>query len=76
MRQRDLGFAATGTVVPGQVVFSPGEIRVAANTARLGATIGGGEAILSYTRTTGLVTVPLKVTDSDQHICFKASARV
>jgi hypothetical protein len=61
--QTNFGLAVTGTVEPGQVVFTPGEIRVAAQTARIGATVGGGEAILSYTGTTRLVTVPLKVVD-------------
>jgi peptidoglycan hydrolase-like protein with peptidoglycan-binding domain len=62
--QTNLGLAATGTVEPGQVVFTPGPVRIADHTARVGATTGDcGEAVLSYTGTTRLVTVELRVAD-------------
>jgi peptidoglycan hydrolase-like protein with peptidoglycan-binding domain len=64
--QTKLGLVVTGAVEPGQVVFTPGPVRVAAQIARVGATAGRGEsgaAVLSYTGTTRLVTVDLKVAD-------------
>jgi peptidoglycan hydrolase-like protein with peptidoglycan-binding domain len=64
--QTDLGLAPTGTIEPGQVVFTPGAVRVAEHTARVGGTTGGGEGgatVLSYTATTRLVTVQLAVAD-------------
>jgi membrane fusion protein, multidrug efflux system len=64
--QADVGLAETGTVEPGQVVFTLGPVRVAEHTARVGAATGrvdGGETVLSYTGTTRLVTVQLKVAD-------------
>lgn len=64
--QTSLGLAATGTVERGQVVFTPGPVRIARHLARVGTTNGradGGETVLSYTGTTRLVTVELKVAD-------------
>ena len=66
--QGDLGLPQTGTVEPGQVVFTPGAVRIAEHTARVGDTIGGGSragtaSVLSYTGTTRLVTVDLGVAD-------------
>jgi len=64
--QTNLGLPVTGTVGPGQVVFTPGPVRVAAQIARVGAPAGrgeGGATVLSYTGTTRLVTVDLKVAD-------------
>jgi peptidoglycan hydrolase-like protein with peptidoglycan-binding domain len=66
--QAKLGLPATGTVEPGQVVFTPGPLRIAEHTARVGDTIGGdsgegGASVLSYTGTTRLVTVELEVAD-------------
>jgi len=66
--QADLGLPETGTVEPGQVVFTPGTVRIAEHTARVGDTIGGGSAergasVLSYSSTTRLVTVQLDVAD-------------
>jgi peptidoglycan hydrolase-like protein with peptidoglycan-binding domain len=65
--QAKLGLVATGAVEPGQVVFTPGTVRVAAHVARVGAIAaraeGGGATVLSYTGTTRVVTVDLKVAD-------------
>jgi len=66
--QANLGLPQSRTVQPGQVVFTPGAVRIAEHTARVGDTIGGGSAdrsgsVLSYTGTTRLVTVDLKVAD-------------
>ena len=65
--QADLGLPKTGAVEPGQVVVTPGAVRVAERTARvgdmLGGEAGGGAAVLSYTGTTRLVTVQLEVAD-------------
>jgi peptidoglycan hydrolase-like protein with peptidoglycan-binding domain len=64
--QTKLGLPVTGAVEPGQVVFTPGPVRIAAQIARVGAPVGrgeGGGTVLSYTATTRLVTVDLKVAD-------------
>jgi peptidoglycan hydrolase-like protein with peptidoglycan-binding domain len=67
----DLGVPQTGIVEPGQVVFTPGPIRIAEHGARVGDVLGGGSSdrfdggrsVLSYTGTTRLVTIDLKVAD-------------
>jgi Putative peptidoglycan binding domain len=65
--QADLRLPKTGAVAPGQVVVTPGAVRVAEHTARVGDQIGGdtggGASVLSYTGTTRLVTVQLEVAD-------------
>ncbi len=65
--QADLGLPETGAVEPGQLVVTPGAVRVAEHTARVGDRIGGetggGASVLSYTGTTRLVTVGLEVAD-------------
>jgi peptidoglycan hydrolase-like protein with peptidoglycan-binding domain len=66
--QGDLGLATTGTVELGEVVFARGPVRIAGHTARIGDTIGGESRqgavpVLSYTGTTRLVSVELKVAD-------------
>jgi peptidoglycan hydrolase-like protein with peptidoglycan-binding domain len=66
--QASLGVPATGTVEPDQVVFTPGAVRIAEHTARVGEPIGGGSvergaSVLNYTGTTRLVTVDLKLAD-------------
>jgi hypothetical protein len=54
-------------VEPSQVVVTPGAVRIAERTARVGDLIGGGReggaSVLSYTGTTRLVTVELEVAD-------------
>jgi hypothetical protein len=65
--QADLGLTKTGAVEPGQLVVTPGAVRVAEHTARVGDRIGGesggGASVLSYTGMTRLVTVQLEVAD-------------
>lgn len=60
--QADLGLPKTGTVEPGQVVFTPEAVRIAEHSARVGNLLGErGDSPLSYTGTTRLVTVELEV---------------
>ena len=66
--QTDLGLPKTGTVEPGQAVFTPGAVRIAEDTARVGDVLAGGSSergasVLSYTGTVRQVTVDLKVAD-------------
>jgi peptidoglycan hydrolase-like protein with peptidoglycan-binding domain len=66
--QANLGLPATGTVELGQVVFTPGPVRIAGHKVRIGDAVGGesgegGGGVLSYTGTTRLVTVELEVAD-------------
>src|SRR6266536_334760 len=65
--QAKLGLPETGMVNVGQVLFTPGPVRIAAHSARVGDAIGregaGGAAVLSYTGTSRLVTVELEVAD-------------
>lgn len=60
--QADLGLPVTGTVEPGQVVFTPGPLRIAGHMARVSDAIRGAP-VLSYTGLDRLVTVQLSVTD-------------
>jgi peptidoglycan hydrolase-like protein with peptidoglycan-binding domain len=66
--QAKLGLPATGGVEPGELVFTPGRVRIAEQTARVGDPVGGepgagGGSVLSYTGTSRLVTVELEVAD-------------
>jgi peptidoglycan hydrolase-like protein with peptidoglycan-binding domain len=65
--QAKLGLPTTGMVEVGQVLFTPGPVRIAAHSARVGDATGregeGGAPVLTYTRTTRLVTVQLEVAD-------------
>lgn len=62
--QADLGLAQTGMVEPGQVVFTPGPARIAAQLAHVGDPLGSDmPLILSYTGSTRSVTVALRVVD-------------
>ncbi len=66
--QAGLGLPGTGTVEPGQVVFTRGAVRIAAHTARVGdiivgESVAGGGSVLSYTGTTKRVTAKLEVAD-------------
>ncbi|MBB5960021.1 hypothetical protein FHS29_006643 [Saccharothrix tamanrassetensis] len=62
--QEALGVAETGTVQATDVVVAPGDIRVAELKAQPGAKAAG--AVLTYTGTTKVVTVPLEV--GKQHL--------
>jgi membrane fusion protein, multidrug efflux system len=64
--QARLGLPVTGTVEPGQVVFTRGAVRIAADTARVGDSVGGetgggGAPVLSYTDTSRRVAVQLGI---------------
>src|SRR5262249_20318921 len=61
--QADLGSPVTGTVELSQVMFTPGPVRIAERTARVGDGIEVGTAVLSYTSTVRVVTVELDVAD-------------
>ncbi len=66
--QARLGLPETGAVELGQVVFTPGPVRIAGQTARVGDGVGGelgevGGSVLSYTGTTRQVAVGLDVAD-------------
>ncbi len=62
--QADLGLAQTGTVEPGQVVFTPGPVRIAERVASVGDPLSSSSAhILNYTDATRIVTVALNVVD-------------
>jgi hypothetical protein len=66
--QADLDLPETGTVEPGQVVFTRRAVRIVGHTARVGDSIGGdtsegGASVLSYTGTTRRVTVELELAD-------------
>ena len=57
--QKALGVARTGVVALGAVVFEPTALRIAADSASLGATVQQGAPILQATSTTPVVTVAL-----------------
>jgi membrane fusion protein, multidrug efflux system len=61
--QARLGVPQSGAIELGQVVFTPGPIRIAEHTARVGDAIDGGASALSYTGTAKVVTVDLEVAD-------------
>src|SRR6266542_3809448 len=61
--QADLGLPTTGVVEPGQVVVTPGVVRVADRIGDARGGGAGGASVLSYTGTTKVVTVPLEVAD-------------
>lgn len=57
--QKNLGLTETGTVVPGQVIYATGAIRVAEQKLRVGDPASG--EVVTYTGTTRLVTLNLDV---------------
>src|SRR6266545_1093726 len=62
--QADIGLSVTGTIELGQLVFTPGPVRIAGHAAHVGDRLGeGGVPVLSYTGTTRLVSVELDVAD-------------
>jgi peptidoglycan hydrolase-like protein with peptidoglycan-binding domain len=60
--QADSGLPVTGIIEPGQVVFTPGAVRIAEHTARPGEALGGNP-VLTYTGLDRIVAVPLRVAD-------------
>jgi peptidoglycan hydrolase-like protein with peptidoglycan-binding domain len=66
--QAGLGLPQSGAVEPAQAVVTPGPVRIAQQTARVGDVVAGdaregGGSVLGYTGTARLVTVDLKVAD-------------
>ncbi|WP_405429086.1 peptidoglycan-binding protein [Micromonospora sp. NBC_00617] len=61
--QEDLGLPETGRVEPGRVVYADGEVRVESHQADVGAVAQPGQAVLTYTGTSRVVTVDLDVDD-------------
>lgn len=61
--QEDLGLPETGQVEPGRIVYADGEIRVEAQEAAVGDPAQAGQAVLTFTGTSRLVTVDLDVDD-------------
>lgn len=59
--QEDLGLPETGRVRAGQVVYAPGDVRVADLKAQVGDATGPGRQVLSHTGTTRVVTVRLDI---------------
>ncbi len=58
--QKALGLAETGVVAPGDVVFEPGPVRIAAHAGTVGASAGG--PALRVTDTTRIIDVDLDAT--------------
>ncbi|MEW2381580.1 peptidoglycan-binding protein [Micromonospora sp. NPDC047707] len=61
--QKDLGLPDTGTVAPTDVIVAPGPLRIATQTARLGAPAAGD--ILTANPTTLIVTAKVPATEPD-----------
>jgi membrane fusion protein, multidrug efflux system len=70
--QEDLGLPETGTVDLGRVYYARGQVRVDTLKAAPGDQTGPGTAVLTYTGTSRVVTVELKVTD--QRLARKGAA--
>ena len=62
--QKDLGREETGVVEPGQIVYVPGPVRIAAHRARLGAPVEGAD-VLTFTSPKKYVTVDAKIDKVD-----------
>ncbi|MGW5673361.1 peptidoglycan-binding protein, partial [Micromonospora sp. NPDC003776] len=61
--QEDLGLPETGRVELGRVVYAPGAVRVDSHKADAGDPAQPGQAVLTWTGTTRVVTVSLGVDD-------------
>ena len=61
--QADLGLEQTGAVEPGEVVFSPGPVRIGAHVAEVGQAAQPGGEIMQVSSATQVVTVELDVAD-------------
>ncbi|MEU4336540.1 peptidoglycan-binding protein [Micromonospora lupini] len=71
--QEDLGLPETGRIEQGRVVYADGEVRVESHQADVGAAAQPGQAVLTYTGTSRLVTVDL---DMDDQRLAKRNAKV
>lgn len=60
--QSDLGLPVTGTVDLGRIVFLPGQVRIAHDTAHPGQPAASGGAVLDYTDPNRIVTANVDVT--------------
>lgn len=58
--QESLGRDRTGTVATSDLVFQPGPVRVAQPSVQVGASTAPGQAVLSVTSATRLVTIDLE----------------
>ncbi|MEU8388920.1 peptidoglycan-binding domain-containing protein [Micromonospora sp. NPDC048842] len=61
--QEDLGLTETGRVEPGRVVYADREVRVESHQVDVGDLTQPGQAVLTYTGTSRVVTVELDVDD-------------
>ncbi|MBC6458911.1 peptidoglycan-binding protein [Actinomadura sp. HBU206391] len=61
--QEDLGLKETGTVELGRVFYAPTAVRVDSHQVAKGDPIGPGTAVLTYTRSSKVVTVELTFDD-------------
>ncbi|WP_197719278.1 efflux RND transporter periplasmic adaptor subunit [Actinomyces slackii] len=61
--QKDAGLSRTGTVPLGQVVFSPGDLRVGSVSAKLGDRAAMDSELYAVTSTTQVVDAPVKLSD-------------
>ncbi|MEV4495170.1 peptidoglycan-binding protein [Micromonospora arborensis] len=61
--QEDLGLPETGRVELGRIVYADGAVRVESHQAATGDVTQPGQAVLTYTGTSRLVTVELDVDD-------------
>ena len=64
--QRSLGLPPTGALLLGGAVFTPGPVRVTAVTAKLGAAVQPGAAVLDVASTSRQVTVKLDAAQQAQ----------
>jgi peptidoglycan hydrolase-like protein with peptidoglycan-binding domain len=69
--QSDLGLPKTGTVELGRVSYAPGAVRVDTLKAAVGDAAQPGQALLTYTGTSRVITVELGV--SDHRLAVKAA---
>jgi peptidoglycan hydrolase-like protein with peptidoglycan-binding domain len=70
--QGDLGLPKTGTVELGRVIYATGAVRVDSMKAAVGDAAQPGEALLTYTGTSRVITVELGV--SDQRLAVTGAA--
>ncbi|MET7951538.1 peptidoglycan-binding domain-containing protein [Micromonospora sp. NPDC005324] len=71
--QEDLGLPETGRVEPGRIVYADREVRVEGHQADVGDLTQPGQAVLTYTGTSRVVTVEL---DMDDQRLAKRDAKV